>query len=142
MDPSIITSDPILRRVFEALHALVAQDTASWAALFTEDGIMEFPYAPPGYPARLEGRTAIEAYMQDYPSHITLRQVHCDHAYRAGETRIVEFSARCTAVVTGRAFTMRYVAVITPEGDKIKTYRDYWNPLAAMTALGHMDAAQ
>lgn len=139
---STAADDPLITRLFQALNSLVAQDTAPWAALFTPDGIMEFPYAPPGYPARLAGREAIAAYMKDYPNHVTLRQVHCDHVYRAGETRIVEFTAQATAVATGRFFTMRYVAIITPDGDKIKSYRDYWNPLVALTALGRVDAVQ
>lgn len=30
-----------------------------WAELFTTDAIFEFPYSPPGYPQRLEGKSAI-----------------------------------------------------------------------------------
>jgi len=138
-NPTQVGDDPIVERLFEALRALTRNETRPWAEMFTPDGIMEFPYAPAGYPERLVGREAIAAYMRDYPAHISLRDIIPDRVFRAGDTRIVEFSAEGTAVATGRPFTMRYVAILTVRGDRVEVYRDYWNPLTALTAVGGLD---
>ena len=41
------------RLLFGALDALRLGDTNPWAEMFHDDGVMEFPYAPPGFPERL-----------------------------------------------------------------------------------------
>lgn len=133
------TDDPIIARLAAALDALVRGDTAAWPAMFAEQGVMTFPFAPPGYPERLEGRTAIAAFMRQYPEHIRLNAVGFDHLFRDGDTRVVEFHAEGLAVGTGRAFTMRYVAVITARDGEIIAYRDYWDGLTAVQAMGGLD---
>ena len=37
--------------VGRALELLLAQDMAEFAGLWAEDGVLEFPFAAPGYPA-------------------------------------------------------------------------------------------
>lgn len=138
-DLALKNTDPIIQALFDALEALTRQETQPWADLFVPEGIMEFPFAPPGYPERLEGRAAIAEFIRAYPAHITLHRVVCDRALRAEDVRVVEFHAEATAVATGRAFTMRYVAILTEKDGRIETYRDYWNPLVGLAALGGWD---
>jgi uncharacterized protein len=38
--------------VDRALDRLLAHDMAGFANLWAEDGVLEFPFASPGYPAR------------------------------------------------------------------------------------------
>ena len=45
--------------VSHALELLLAQDMAAFAGLWAEDGVLEFPFAAPGYPAMVEGRAAV-----------------------------------------------------------------------------------
>ncbi|MEV4518090.1 nuclear transport factor 2 family protein [Dactylosporangium sp. NPDC049525] len=56
-----------MRQLFERyIHAgAITRDADALAGLFTPDGILEAPFAPPGgdYPQRLEGRDAIRAGM-------------------------------------------------------------------------------
>lgn len=132
--------DPIVARLEAALAALIDGETASWPAMFAEDGEMAFPFAPPGYPTRLAGREAIAAFIATYPEHIRLHRVGLDHAFRDGDTRTVEFHAEATAVSTGRRFTMRYVGVIETRDGLITRYRDYWDGLVAVAAMGGADA--
>lgn len=39
-----------------SLRLLLDKDIPGWTGLWAEDGVMEFPFAPPGRPQRLEGR--------------------------------------------------------------------------------------
>lgn len=124
------------------LKSLVDKDMKGWTSMWAEDGSMEFPYAPPGYPARLDGRAAIDDYMRDYPAKVDIKtfEVEAFHQTTDPDVVIVEFSVEGRAVQTDRPYAMRYVGVVTLRDGKIITYRDYWNPLAAAAALGGLDA--
>ena len=128
------------RSLFAALDALKRGDVAPWVEMFHEDGVMEFPYAPPGNPARLNGKGEIAGYMAAYPEHVAIKSVSRRGTYQSDGVLVVEFGAEGTAVPTGNAFKMDYVGVITHGGGKIRHYRDYWNPLVAIQAMGSPDA--
>lgn len=115
-----------------SLRLLLDKDIPAWVGLWADDGVMEFPFAPPGRPERLEGREAIAAYMRDYPDHIDLHdfpdlRIHqtTDHG-----TIVVEMRAVGRVVETGGPFDMTYIAVVTVQDGHLISYRDYWNPLA------------
>jgi uncharacterized protein len=124
------------------LESLVAKDVAGWVSMWAEDGTMEFPYAPPGYPQRLDGKAAISDYLRDYPSKVDIKTFTIEAFHQTVDPSIViiEFAVEGRAVQTDRRYAMRYVGVVTLRDGKIVTYRDYWNPLVAAAALGGMDA--
>lgn len=128
------------RQLFMALDALKEGDVKPWSEMFCDDGVMEFPYAPPGFPAILDGKLAIEEYMLSYPEHIIVKSIHPGSVCHSEDGIIVEFSSNSVAVATGKNFTMKYISVIELHKDKIKRYRDYWNPLVALQAMGGVDA--
>ncbi|MHA6617871.1 hypothetical protein [Pseudonocardia sp. DLS-67] len=57
--------------VDRALELLLAHDMAGFAGLWAADGTMEFPFAPDGYPRRLDDTTwtplATAGVVQDPP---------------------------------------------------------------------------
>ncbi|MYW47416.1 nuclear transport factor 2 family protein [Streptomyces sp. SID486] len=116
------------------LRLLLDKDVAAWAGLWSDDGVMEFPFAPPGWPARLEGREAVAAYMRAYPDHIDLRDFPAlrIHETTEPETIVVEMRATGRLVRTDGPFDMTYIAVVSVRDGRITAYRDYWNPLAAL----------
>ncbi|MGA5117292.1 nuclear transport factor 2 family protein [Streptomyces pseudogriseolus] len=62
------TPTPIRTAARQAfLDHLAAGRVDEWTDLFTEDGVLEFPYAPPGYPTRLQGRDELRAHMAAFP---------------------------------------------------------------------------
>ncbi|MDF2265015.1 nuclear transport factor 2 family protein [Streptomyces coacervatus] len=115
-----------------SLRLLLDKDIPAWVGLWAEDGVMEFPFAPPGWPERLEGREAVAAYMRDYPDHIDLHDFPDLRIHRtaAPETIVVEMRGVGRLVKTGAAFDMTYIAVVNVEEGRFTSYRDYWNPLA------------
>jgi ketosteroid isomerase-like protein len=128
--PAITTSPADLYR--HSLRLLLDKDIPAWAGLWAEDGVMEFPFAPPGRPGRLEGQEAVAAYIRDYPDHIDLHDFPDlrIHETTSPETIVVEMRGVGRLVRTGAPFDMTYIAVVSVEDGRFVSYRDYWNPLA------------
>ncbi|MFE5890140.1 nuclear transport factor 2 family protein [Streptomyces sp. NPDC002285] len=115
-----------------SLRLLLDKDIPAWVGLWADDGVMEFPFAPPDWPERLEGREAVAAYMRDYPDHIDLHgfpDLRIHETTDAG-TIVVEMRGVGRMVETGGPFDMTYIAVVTVQDGRFTSYRDYWNPLA------------
>ncbi|MFD3441032.1 nuclear transport factor 2 family protein [Streptomyces sp. NPDC058685] len=114
------------------LKLLLDKDIPAWVDLWDEAGVLEFPFAPDGWPQRLEGKAAVADYMRGYPDHIDLHDFPYVEIHRtvAPETIVVEMRGVGRLVETGSPFDMSYIAVVTVENGLITRYRDYWNPLA------------
>lgn len=110
-----------------------------WVNLFTEDGVLEFPYAPEGkgFPSSVSGRDALYEYMKNFPEHFEVRfeNLHF-HATEDPTLVIAEFTSNGKAISTGKPYLQKYISVVTttPEG-KIARYVDFWNPVTAFEAL-------
>jgi ketosteroid isomerase-like protein len=124
--------------VNHALELLLAHDMAAFAGLWAEDGVAEFPFAAPGYPAKLEGRAAVAEYLRDYPNILDIREIPQSVMHQTVDPKVVvvEFEAAGVVVSTGAPYRMSYIAVITVRNNEIQRYRDYWSPLAAAELLG------
>ncbi|MCH5676984.1 nuclear transport factor 2 family protein [Streptomyces gilvus] len=113
------------------LALLLKKDIPAWIDLWDDNGVFEFPFAPDGWPQRLEGKAAIADYMRDYPDHIDLHDFPHVHIYQttAEQTIVVDMRAVGRLVTSDSAYDMTYIAVVTVENGRITHYRDYWNPL-------------
>ncbi|MEW1760939.1 nuclear transport factor 2 family protein [Streptomyces cyaneofuscatus] len=122
----------------QGLRMLLDKDIPGWVGLWDEDGVFEFPFAPDGWPRRLEGRDAVAAYMRGYPDRIDLQGFPYIEIHRtdAPGTIVVEMRGVGRVVETGGPFDMAYIAVVTFEDGLIVRYRDYWNPLVAQGISG------
>jgi uncharacterized protein len=116
---------------------LLAKDMPGFIGLFADDAVMEFPFAPPGRPGRLDGRAAVHDYLIGYPDLLDVREVRDVTLHRTDdpEVIVVEFAANGLVVATGRPYEVRYVAVLTVRDGRIAHYRDYWDPLRAQELL-------
>lgn len=114
------------------LRLLVDKNIPAWVGLWAAEGVLEFPFAPDGWPKRLDGRTAIGDYMRDYPDHIDVHDFPDVRIHRtdAAETIVVEMRGVGRLVENDKPFDMSYIAVVTVKDGLITHYRDYWNPLA------------
>ncbi|MFI6770765.1 nuclear transport factor 2 family protein [Streptomyces sp. NPDC050355] len=115
-----------------SLQLLLDKNIPDWVGLWAEDGILEFPFAPRGWPGRLEGKESIAAYMRHYPDHIDLHDFPDVRIHQTTdpETIVVEMRGVGRLVETASPFDVRYIAVVTVQDRHFTTYRDYWNPLA------------
>ncbi|WP_303247033.1 nuclear transport factor 2 family protein [Amycolatopsis sp. Hca4] len=127
--------------VEHALDLLLEHDMAGFAGLWAEDGVLEFPFAGPGYPKRVEGRDAIREYLRDYPNLLDIREITAKTVHETADPAVVvvELTVAGIVVASQKPYELSYVAVITVEDGEIRTYRDYWSPLAAAEILGGVD---
>jgi ketosteroid isomerase-like protein len=126
------------------LRRLLEKDMDAWVEAFAEDAVFELPFAPPGYPQRLEGKELIREYVKDYPAHIDLQDFPevVEHPTLDPGVLIVEARTEGRVVATGAPYRVRYVWVVTVKDGKIVHQRDYWDPLAVLDALGGEQALQ
>lgn len=127
--------------VDHGIDLLLKHDMAGFAGLWAEDGVLEFPFAGPGYPKRVEGRDAITEYLRDYPNLLDIREVVAKTVHETTDPAVVvaEFTVGGVVVATGKPYELSYIAVITVQDGEIRHYRDYWSPLAAAEVLGGVD---
>jgi ketosteroid isomerase-like protein len=123
--------------VDQAVELLLAKDMVGFAGLWAVDGVIEFPFAPPGGPQQVTGRAAIEDYLRDYPKLLDVQTIVEKTVHDTADVNvvIVEFEVAGVVVRTGKPYRMRYIAVVTARDGEISHYRDYWNPLAAAEIL-------
>lgn len=135
------------RELFARLmQTVLAYDMNGQADLFAADGVLEWPFAPPGLPRRIVGREEIRRVLsplgeraqgagrrrREYSSIVT-------HDTTDPTVIIVEFTVSGESA-SGEPFQLPYIQVLRVRNGEIDTFRDYWNPLELM-ALLDADAA-
>jgi ketosteroid isomerase-like protein len=127
--------------VEHALDLLLKHDMTGFAGLWAADGVLEFPFAGPGYPKSVEGRHAIREYLRDYPNLLDIREVTAKTVHETTDPAVVvvEMTVGGVVVASQKPYELSYIAVITIEDGEIRHYRDYWSPLAAAEVLGGLD---
>lgn len=120
-----------------ATQAVSRGDTDGWLALAHDDIVLEFPYAPPGRPARVEGKHAVGEYLRAVPAQIDFEEItYLDvHQSVDPDSAVIEWSAKGRVKATGAPYEMAYVVVLTLVDGLMKHYRDYWNPLVLNETL-------
>jgi ketosteroid isomerase-like protein len=117
-----------------SLRLLLEGNIPGWVGLWAQNGVMEFPFAPPGWPGRLDGAAAIAAYMRHYPDHVELHDFPDLRIHQTAdpETIVAEMRGVGRLVQTDRPLDLTYIAVVTVQDGHFASYRDYWNPLAVL----------
>jgi ketosteroid isomerase-like protein len=120
-----------------SLDTFLAKDMKGWSELCDENVVAEFPFAPEGSPARIEGRKALYEYLRGYPSIIDVRNIPSLKVYSTDDpnTAIAEWSASGSVIANGNPYEMSYATFATFRNGLIVNYREYWNPMAFLAAL-------
>ena len=127
-----------VERVQRSLDTFLAKDMKGWTEFCADDVIAEFPFAPPGAPARIEGRAALYEYLRNYPDAIDIRSLPTVHIYATDDPNvaIAEWSTWAPCWPTAIPMRMRYATFLTFRDGQIVNYREYWNPQAFLAAMG------
>jgi len=123
------------------LQALTQSDMEIWLALWNDDGVYEFPYAPQGYPQRVEGKAALREYVKDFPKHIQFfafpeQRIHFT---TDPSVLIAEVKSDARVVATGNPYNLIYVMIVETRNGKISLVREYWELLKGLEAMGGLD---
>jgi ketosteroid isomerase-like protein len=106
--------------------------------MMADDAVMEFPYAPPGGVQRLVGRAALTEHLRGFADILAIEQMTEPTVHRTQEPGVVilEFGCIGRGVKTGQPYNQVYISVIKLRDGRIVHYRDYWNPLLVIAAVG------
>lgn len=113
----------------DAIDAWKAGDLDAWMAIYAEGAVHEFPFAPPGTPRRVEGRTAIADLLRPLHQRIRFGPFDIRAIRLIGDETIVEASGHHRRLATDMPFSLDYVWFITRHDGKVTHFRDYMNPL-------------
>src|ERR1700750_1966285 len=127
----------------ELVRRMVAGEGVGFADLFAEDGVLRFPFAPPGMPREIRGREAIRASRAAETGRRSLLAMD-------GVELVVREPADPEVVVTeiehyGHSWALdgpyrfRALGVVRVRDGQIVSYDDYMDPIAMAALLGRTD---
>jgi hypothetical protein len=109
-----------------------------WIELWAEDGVLEFPYAPAGRRRAYRGKADILAYMKHATGRVaadSVEQMRISPMQDPGMA-VVELSFKGRALANDAPYNQSLVLFFEVQDGKLRRYREYWNPLATIDAIG------
>jgi ketosteroid isomerase-like protein len=120
-------------------QTLIAQGRfEEWIELWADDGVLEFPYAPAGRRRAYAGKAEILAYMKHATGRVAADSVESMRVFpmQDPDMAVIEVSIRGRALTTGAPYSQSFVMFFEVEDGKLRRYREYWNPLNTIDAMG------
>lgn len=124
--------------VEQLLRAGRELDTETFVSLIAPDGYLEWPYRPPGVPARVQGRDQIREFMTTQAKGLVKFDEYRNvviHETTDPEVVIVEYDAHGTVLPTGAPLHQTIIAVLRVKDGLVVSYRDYLNPMVVAEIL-------
>ncbi|HYC01905.1 MAG TPA: nuclear transport factor 2 family protein [Azospirillaceae bacterium] len=125
--------------VMDFLTGLEDKDMARVNGVWAEDAVQEMPYAPAGFPRRVEGREALVKQYAGWPQNAgkaSFTQGIRFYPTQDPQIVAVEFHGVSEIIPTGRTYDQRYFGLFHVEGGKITLFREYFDPNVFTHAFG------
>ena len=131
------------REVAELVRQMVAGEGVVFADLFAEDGVLRFPFAPPGMPREIRGREAIRAARtSEAGSRSLLVMDAVELVVRQTddpEVVVTEIEHYGHSHALNGPYRFRALGVVRVRDGEIVSYDDYMDPIAMAALLGRTD---
>jgi ketosteroid isomerase-like protein len=128
------------REVAELVRRMVAGEGVVFADLFAVDGVLRFPFAPPGMPREIQGREAIrESRRAEAGRRSLLAMDGVDLLVRETEDPevvVTEIEHYGHSHALDGPYRFRALGVIRVRDGEIVSYDDYMDPIAMAALLG------
>lgn len=128
------------REVAEQVRRMVAGQAVDFAGLFAPDGVLAYPFAPPGQPRELRGRDAVRAYFAARSGARDLLEMDGVEAVVREtddpEVVVTEITHHGRSRATGGPYRFTALGVIRVRDGQIVHYDDYMDPIAMARMLG------
>ena len=128
------------REIADLVRKMVAGEGVVFADLFAEDGVLAYPFAPPGQPAELRGRDTIRSYFSALGR---ARELFVQEGVEATvwetddpDLVITEITHHGRSNVSGGAYRLTALGFIRVRDGEIVRYDDYMDPIALARLLG------
>ena len=119
---------------------MVAGEPVVFADLFAADGVLAYPFAPPGSPAELAGREAIRAYRARVEGARELFDLEGVDGtiWETDDPEVVvtQITHHGWSKATDAPYRLTAIAVIRVRDGEIVRYDDYMNPIALAQLIG------
>ena len=126
-------------KLMGAYQTLIGQGRwDDWIELWADDGVLEFPFAPAGRRRSYQGKADILAYMKHATGRIAADAVTQMRFFpmRDPDIAVVELSIKGRALASGAPYNQSFVLFFELKNGKLSRYREYWNPLVTIDAMG------
>jgi len=131
------------REVAELVRQMVAGEGVVFADLFAEDGVLRFPFAPPGMPREIRGREAIRAARTSEAGRRSLLVMDAvELVVRETddpEVVVTEIEHYGHSHALDGPYRFRALAVVRVRDGEIVSYDDYMDPIAMAALIGRTD---
>ena len=128
---SSTASTPAQRIFLQHLDCLATGRAEDWVQLFAADGVLDFPYAPPGFPQSVAGHDQLRAHITGFVEEFEVAFDDVIFHDTVDESLVVaELRGHGTSRTTGLPYEQVYVSIVRTKGGRMAHYADYWNPLA------------
>lgn len=141
VQPSTTTSP---REMAELVRRMVeGKEDIRFSDLFAEDGVLEYPFAIPGFPSIVEGQERIREFHDNVASGARgLLEMHevtaVVHETDDPEVVVTEIEHHGMSNVTNRPYRSTALGVIRVRDGRIVHYRDYMNPVRVAELTGQL----
>lgn len=108
------------------------------AAIYTDDLVVEFPYAPDGHTRRLEGPEAFLAFFSRISSFADEFAIGRPVLISEGDRFAAEYHGSATFKESGLPYEQDYVVVAYVRDGKLASIREHYDPLRVLRAMGEI----
>jgi uncharacterized protein len=128
------------RQVAEQVHKMVAGESVVFADLFAADGVLAYPFAPPGQPPEIRGRDTIRSYFASRGQSRAMFAMEGVDAviWETDDPQVVitRITHHGQSHVTGAPYEFTALGVIRVRDGEIVRYDDYMDALGLARLLG------
>ena len=128
------------REVAEQVRKIVAGEGVVFADLFAADGVLVYPFVPPGQPRELRGQDAIRAFFAALARSRELFSMEGIDAvtWQTDDPEVVvtQITHHGKSNVTGTPYQLTALGIIRVRDGMIVVYEDYMDPIALARMLG------
>jgi ketosteroid isomerase-like protein len=136
-----------IQQILQTYLGLYAQQRwDEWIALWADDGVLEFPFAPAGRRSRYVGKADILAYMKEVAARMgsRIKSEGLDdftvHPMADPAKICLEMAIKGRVLATDAPYLQKYISIVETRDGKVAVYREYWNPLVSSDANGGREA--
>jgi len=125
--------------VRDFLTSLETKDMEAFAAVWAENAVQDMPYAPEGFPRRVEGRDNLIQHYGGWPEVSGTANFTNELVFYPMEDPTMVFAewhGVVEIIPTGRVYDQRYGGLFQVVDGKIVLFREYFNPTVFVEAFG------
>lgn len=112
---------------------------AEVAATYADGATLTLMYSPEGHTHVLEGGAAIARFQTRIGEFFDVVTRAEPVIRETADGLVAEYEGHMISKESGKPYDQEYIAVVIAEGEKIKTIREYYDPIRVLRATGEME---